>query len=236
MYAYFYFCVQIRLFGADAVLASQVLSIGHLAIPGRETAFFPKTNLYVHLSRMIMAGHKVGLFTQSETRSLRNAEPPGKKGGSKSRVFSRQLSGVYSLSTWTETDPNGGALSTPETESVLVQNWITSFHATTDPHSQKEAHVQLSMVAICPQSGEILWDSWRDDPIRSMLETRMTYLRPVEILVPLSGLDASSEKLISWLINEYVFSPCPILCCTFSGKMCSHISPSQALRSCLPPS
>ncbi|PLW12387.1 hypothetical protein PCANC_03263 [Puccinia coronata f. sp. avenae] len=194
---------KIRLFGADAVLASQVLSIGHLAIPGRETAFFPKTNLYVHLSRMIMAGHKVGLFTQSETRSLRNAEPPGKKGGSKSRVFSRQLSGVYSLSTWTETDPNGGALSTPETESVLVQNWITSFHATTDPHSRKEAHVQLSMVAICPQSGEILWDSWRDDPIRSMLETRMTYLRPVEILVPLSGLDASSEKLISWLINEH---------------------------------
>ncbi|KAA1079458.1 Mismatch repair protein msh3 [Puccinia graminis f. sp. tritici] len=192
---------KIRLFGEDAVLASQVLSIGHLAIPGRETAYFPKTSLYIHMSRMVMAGHKIGLFVQSETRSLRNTEL-GEK-GKKARVFGRHLAGVYSLSTWTESDPNQ-ALGITDSETGLAQNWIVSFHASSPAtrHPQREEKVQLSMAAICPQNGEIVWDSWLDDPIRSMLETRMTYLRPVEILVPLSGLDGPSEKLINWLIKD----------------------------------
>lgn len=191
---------KIRLFGADAILASQVLSIGHLAIPGRESTFFPKTSLYLHLSRMIMAGYKVGLFSQSETRSLRNVESGKCK---KSRVFARHLTGVYSLSTWTETDPNR-ALPTAETEAAFVQHWILSLHASSPSsrHPQNDAKAQLSMVAICPQNGEIVWDVWSDDPIRSKLETRMTYFRPIEILVPLSGLDGPSEKLINWLIKD----------------------------------
>ncbi|WAR62094.1 hypothetical protein PtB15_14B188 [Puccinia triticina] len=199
---------KIRLFGPDAVLASQVLSIGHLAIPGRETAFFPKTSLHVHLSRMIMAGHKVGLFVQSETRALRNPELVGVK-GAKGRVFSRHLAGVYSLSTWTESDPSQGfaAAAAAAAEPGLVQNWIVSFHASSPPTSGRNAQdtqpkTQLSMAAICPQTGEIVWDSWADDPIRSMLETRMSYFRPVEILVPLSGLDGPSEKLINWIIKN----------------------------------
>jgi len=149
---------------------------------------------------MIMAGHKVGLFSQSETRSLRNAEP-GK--GKKSRVFARHLTGVYSLSTWTETDPNR-ALPAAETEAAFVQNWILSLHASSPSsrHAQKDPKAQLSMVAICPQNGEIVWDVWSDDPIRSKLETRLTYFRPIEILVPLSGLDGPSEKLINWLIKD----------------------------------
>jgi DNA mismatch repair protein MSH3 len=161
---------------------------------------------------MVMAGHKIGLFVQSETRSLRNTEL-GEK-GKKGRVFGRHLAGVYSLSTWTESDPNQ-ALGTADNETGLVQNWIVSFHASSPANRnlQKEEKVQLSMAAICPQNGEIVWDSWVDDPIRSMLETRMTYLRPVEILVPLSGLDGPSEKLINWLIKE-LSSPSSLLSLT----------------------
>ncbi|KNE89152.1 hypothetical protein PSTG_17388 [Puccinia striiformis f. sp. tritici PST-78] len=203
---------KIRLFGADAILGSKVLSIAHLAIPGRETCFFPKTNLYLHLSRMVMAGHKVGLFLQSETKSLRNQESNRKN--INKRVFDRHLAGVYSISTWTEIDPNHAnnnltiinnkttENNNNNTQTELLQNWIVSFYSTHDLKLKKKEGHELSMVAVCPQNGEIIWDNWRDDSIRSMLETRLTYLKPTEIIIPLNGLDHHSEKLINWIIKE----------------------------------
>ncbi|KAI9623840.1 hypothetical protein H4Q26_017115 [Puccinia striiformis f. sp. tritici PST-130] len=181
---------KIRLFGADAILGSKSIST---------------------LSRMVMAGHKVGLFLQSETKSLRNQESNRKN--INKRVFDRHLAGVYSISTWTEIDPNHAnnnltiinnkttENNNNNTQTELLQNWIVSFLTHDLKLKKKEGH-ELSMVAVCPQNGEIIWDNWRDDSIRSMLETRLTYLKPTEIIIPLNGLDHHSEKLINWIIKE----------------------------------
>ena len=44
--------------------------------------------------------------------------------------------------------------------------------------------VQISFIAVDPSTGDVVYDSFADDLIRLELETRLTQLQPVEILLP----------------------------------------------------
>ncbi|CAH7675923.1 muts domain V-domain-containing protein [Phakopsora pachyrhizi] len=183
---------KIQLFGKDAVLASKILSIGHLSIPGQEAAYFLKTNLGIYIERLVRAGLKVGLISQSETRSLKN--------GSRKNLFKRHLSRTYSLATWIESD-----LELPLDRREAQENdhshqtWIMSLY---ESAQKKEESFRSSMVALCPQSGDIIWDYWKDDCSRSRLETLLHYFDPLEIVLPLRGISLRSEKLLNFIISS----------------------------------
>ncbi|KAG0147720.1 hypothetical protein CROQUDRAFT_42418 [Cronartium quercuum f. sp. fusiforme G11] len=191
---------KIRLFGTDAVLASKVLSIGHLSKSKLESAFFPKTSLSLHLKRLVMAGHKVGIITQSETKALKKHQENNKT------LFERHLSKVYSLSTWTEFDNDSDLQLEGNFNSQSVyQTWIMSLYEERTKKRGDDAlkdKVKMSMVALCPQSGDVIWDCWIDGRMRSRLETLLLYFTPHEIVLPLNGLSRPSENLINWFIRH----------------------------------
>lgn len=152
-----------------------------------------------------MAGHKVGFITQSETKASKC------KGKNKTSLFERHLSRVYSLATWTEFDVDSDLHSDNKLDrDTLYQTWILSLHEERMKpcKSRKSDHdVKMSMVALCPQNGDIVWDYWNDGQMRSRLETLMTYFKPHEIILPLKGLSVSSETLVHWLIRQSVQFP-----------------------------
>lgn len=56
-------------------------------------ASVPVHRMHVHVRRLVQAGHKVGLVTQTETAAIKNAEGKGAK------TFSRELTAMYTAST-----------------------------------------------------------------------------------------------------------------------------------------
>lgn len=63
-------------------------------------------------------------------------------------------------------------------------------------HQSAADQVTVSWIALQPSTGDIIWDQHKDDFLRSELETRLTHLRPCEILVPTTDLSDQSEKVI----------------------------------------
>ena len=51
---------------------------------------------------------------------------------------------------------------------------------------------QFAIVAVQPLIGEVIFDSFKDDISRQELETRLLYLRPVEVIVITNG---NSEQI-----------------------------------------
>ena len=84
---------KFRFFGGDAEIASEVLGI--FSFPDRNylTAAVPAATIDRHVQRLVLAGHKVGVVTQTETAAIKKA------GDTRNKLFERQLSHVYTAAT-----------------------------------------------------------------------------------------------------------------------------------------
>ena len=194
---------KFRFFGEDARTAAKEL--GLMCIPGKfrfdehpseahlnkfASASFPVSRLPVHLKRLVTAGHKVGVVRQLETAALKAV------GSNKSGPFVRKLTNLYTKGTFIDDiegiegstpAPSGGA---PATGFLLC--------LTESKTKGTDENVHVGIVAVQPQTGDVIYDDFHDGFMRSELETRLLHIAPCEFLV-VGELSAATEKLVKHL-------------------------------------
>lgn len=197
---------KFRFFGADARIASQVLSI--MCIPGKmrfdehpseahlekfASASIPVPRLHVHVKRLVAAGHKVGIVRQRETAALKAA------GDNRNAPFVRELTNLYTKGTYID-DIDGmddvaagaGSGGAANTGYLLCITEKPGGGTGTD----EKAHVGI--LAVQPATGDVIYDGFDDGFMRSEIETRLLHIAPCEFLI-VGELTKATEKLVSHL-------------------------------------
>lgn len=197
---------KFRFFGADARIASQVLSI--MCIPGKmrfdehpseahldkfASASIPVPRLHVHVKRLVAAGHKVGIVRQRETAALKAA------GDNRNAPFVRELTNLYTKGTYID-DVDGmedvaagaGSGGAANTGYLLCITEKPGGGSGTD----EKAHVGI--LAVQPSTGDVIYDEFDDGFMRSEIETRLLHIAPCEFLI-VGELTKATEKLVSHL-------------------------------------
>ncbi|CAN7939917.1 unnamed protein product [Ixodes hexagonus] len=159
---------RFRFFGEDAELASRELRIMCSQDHNFLTASVPAHRVGVHLERLVSLGHKVGIVRQTESAALKLV------GTSKSTVFSRELSALFTKSTLVGEDLQLSG-QCQSTGGYLVSVGETEC---TTPN-----HILIGIVAVQPTTGEVLYDSFQESSGSGELEQRLESLQPVEIIL-----------------------------------------------------
>lgn len=170
---------KFKFFGPDAVIVAKILNI--MLVPGKikldeENSQYdriaycsiPDNRLHVHLQRLLSQGLKVGVVKQTETAAVKQVD------GNKNSLFERKVTAVYTRATYMDDE----MLNMSSNEGASNGKYILCIDELACNGSG-----QVSMVAVLPATGEILYDVFVDNVTRSELETRLTYLSPSEILV-----------------------------------------------------
>ncbi len=168
---------KFRFFEEDAKVASSVLGIAHFKQRSFYTASIPVHRLEVHVNRLVVAGYKVGVVRQIETAALKAA------GNNKSGPFERKLVEVYTKGTYLATEGLGGwILAIHEYPTQSPQSSIASRDDSSPKlHSEREA-VEIGIVAVRAETGQVVWDVFRDGYMRDELERRLIMLDVVEVI------------------------------------------------------
>ena len=123
---------------------------------------------------------------QTETAALKRA------GANKSAVFTRQLAAVYTRTTMIGEDvdvlQDGSDVAGAHTTPCMV--CIADAAAPGDEH-----RAVISLVAVAPATGDVVYDEFMDDVNRSELETRLAHIQPAELLLP-TELQPRTEQLL----------------------------------------
>uniref|UniRef100_A0A6I8R7P3 DNA mismatch repair protein MSH3 n=1 Tax=Xenopus tropicalis TaxID=8364 RepID=A0A6I8R7P3_XENTR len=189
-----------RFFGEDAEIASRELNIYCHMDHNFMTASIPAHRLFVHVRRLVAKGYKVGVVKQTETAALKAA------GESKSSLFTRQLTALYTKSTLIGEDvsPLINIDDSLEVECIMADvpsSYLLCIFENIDrTKNKKSADAVFGLVAVQPSTGEVMYDRFHDTKSRTELETRILRLQPVEILLP-SDISDCTERLISSLTS-----------------------------------
>lgn len=168
-----------RFFGNDAEIAAKELNIIAHLDHSFMTASIPTHRLHVHVRRLVAKGYKVGVVKQTETAALKAA------GSNKSAPFERELTALYTRSTLIGEDvtPAAGAegvgdgdLAEGATAMLLVVHEGKS-------SSGKEGTIGISVIAVQPSTGDIIYDTFDDSSTRTELWCHLDHIQPVEALV-----------------------------------------------------
>ncbi|PXF50181.1 DNA mismatch repair protein Msh3 [Gracilariopsis chorda] len=177
-----------RLFDKDATIASKVLRVASFFDHNFLTASFPTHRLPFHVRRLVEAGHKVGVISQSETAAL-------KKASSKSSgLFERKLSAVYTKGTIMADGKLGGAKglgnAALSNAAFYIMTILEVDSTQVDDFDNKK---WIAIAAVDSASGDVFYDSFEDDALRSDLESRLVTIEPVEILMPKTPCSKATE-------------------------------------------
>eukprot|EP00002_Diphylleia_rotans_P040997 TRINITY_DN9865_c0_g1_i1.p1 TRINITY_DN9865_c0_g1~~TRINITY_DN9865_c0_g1_i1.p1 ORF type:complete len:683 (-),score=117.11 TRINITY_DN9865_c0_g1_i1:438-2486(-) len=228
-----------RLFAQDAENAAKVLNIMCFMDHNMMTASVPTVRIHVHVRRMVEAGYKVGLVRQTETAALKAA------GSNKSSLFTRKLDAVFSKATLMDEDlldlAGANMNELPgSSNSDLLQNYIVTL-------SESLADNLIYLVAVDISTGNIVFDEFTDDSLRSQLESRIIQIQPSEFLLPSSGLSSSTERLVDDLresCGSYSIERCHMrnydaekgfseLCKLISQELLSDLERKRQILSCI---
>ncbi|XP_041042752.1 DNA mismatch repair protein Msh3 isoform X2 [Carcharodon carcharias] len=186
-----------RFFGEDAEIAARELNIYCHPDHNFMTASIPVHRLFVHVRRLVAKGYKVGVVKQTETAALKAV------GENKGNLFTRKLTALYTKSTLIGEDIN--PLLSLDSDSVEVgdvpseppNNYLMCI---CEQRQKKKDHVkqgvQIGLVAVQPNTGDVVFDCFHDCKSRVELESRILCLQPVEILLPVE-LSENTEKLLA---------------------------------------
>ena len=199
---------KFRFFGEDARIAARELGI--FCIPGKlrfdehpseahldrfAGASIPVHRLHVHVRRLVAAGHKVGVVRQLETAALKAV------GDNRNTPFTRKLTNLYTKGTYVD-DVEGlidGDHESSPGPTTPIQSPATGYLLCLTEQNSKgygndeKAHVGL--VAVQPATGDVIYDDFEDDFMRSEVETRLLHIAPCEILL-VGELSKATEKLM----------------------------------------
>nr|XP_020021976.1 DNA mismatch repair protein Msh3-like [Castor canadensis] len=184
-----------RFFGEDAEIASRELNIYCHLDHNFMTASIPTHRLFVHVRRLVAKGYKVGVVKQTETAALKAI------GDNKSSLFSRKLTALYTKSTLIGEDVNpliklDDAVNVDEIMADTSTSYLLCIYEDKESlKDKKKGAIFIGIVGVQPATGEVVFDSFQDSASRSELETRISSLQPVELLLP-SDLSEQTETLI----------------------------------------
>uniref|UniRef100_A0A8I5T419 DNA mismatch repair protein MSH3 n=1 Tax=Pongo abelii TaxID=9601 RepID=A0A8I5T419_PONAB len=184
-----------RFFGEDAEIAARELNIYCHLDHNFMTASIPTHRLFVHVRRLVAKGYKVGVVKQTETAALKAI------GDNRSSLFSRKLTALYTKSTLIGEDVNpliklDDAVNVDEIMTDTSTSYLLCISENKENvRDKKKGNIFIGIVGVQPATGEVVFDSFQDSASRSELETRMSSLQPVELLLP-SALSEQTEALI----------------------------------------
>ena len=210
---------KFRMFGQDAIAASDTLSIACFQQQHFLAASFPLTSLRVHVPRLVRAGYKVGIVRQTETAAV-------KKVSASKGPMTRELTEMFTISTLIDEAfaasaesadkeasnskarfifGRGKKRSTPSASSSTASasisggidgnGWRPSYLA-----AITETSSHLAVVAVQPSTGEVLYEVFSPDPLRTELDAVLKRLAPSEYLLPptdSSSLSPETERMVS---------------------------------------
>ncbi|KAI0831758.1 muts domain V-domain-containing protein [Trametes gibbosa] len=193
-------------FEDDAKIASKELGI--VCFPKRNlfTAMIPLHRRDLHMKKLLSQGYKVGIVEQTETAALKKA------GDTRNELFEREVTHMYTAATFVddlnsvdEMDPN----SSPPLMCLLEE-----------PRGGMgtDERVNIAMIAVSPSTGDVVWDEFEDNHMRTELETRMVHTKPYELLIPSKKLSAATEKMIKHFV-EHTYTDHRIRIERFSKQM-----------------
>ena len=167
--------------------------------------------------RLVSLGHKVGVVRQIETAALKSA------GDNKNAPFTRKLVNLYTKGNERKilTKPCFHSFSLrkyrflflsirlffsgtfiDDTEAAVEEESLGGYLIALVEEVLDSNKSQISLVAINVSTGELLYDTFIDELMRSELEMRLLYLNPVEIILPFSGLSKLTDNLISSTVSR----------------------------------
>ncbi|ODQ79707.1 hypothetical protein BABINDRAFT_161420 [Babjeviella inositovora NRRL Y-12698] len=184
-----------KMYAQDAVLAARIL--GFMLIPGKVTVddsapgdyqydamaycSFPVERLHINVKRLLGHNLKIGVVEQTETAAI-------KANTKKSGLFKREITHVYTNATYFDDQLMKGEGGKRD-DYVLVVTEV--------PMSDR---VMISLVAVQPLTGEIVYDEFEDTFIRDELQTRLKHLQPGEVI--LVEVSAKTEKTVRGLESQ----------------------------------
>ncbi|XP_027257545.1 DNA mismatch repair protein Msh3 isoform X3 [Cricetulus griseus] len=184
-----------RFFGEDAEIAARELNIYCHLDHNFMTASIPTHRLFVHVRRLVAKGYKVGVVKQMETAALKAI------GDNKSSVFSRKLTALYTKSTLIGEDVNplirlDDSVNIDEVMTETSTSYLLCIYEEKEnSKDKKKGNISIGIVGVQPATGEVVYDCFQDSASRLELETRISSLQPVELLLP-SHLSELTEMLI----------------------------------------
>lgn len=196
---------KFRFFGEDARIAAKELSI--VCIPGKfrfdedpseahinrfASASVPVHRLHVHVKRLVSAGHKVGVVRQLETAALKAA------GDNRSKAFERGLTNLYTKGTYIDDQESLEPSATGSGGNAPATGHLLCLTETAPKGWGSDEKVQIGLVAVQPQTGDIIYDDFEDGWMRSELETRILHIAPMEYLI-IGEVSKATDKLIKHL-------------------------------------
>ncbi|KAL7283069.1 hypothetical protein ACG7TL_002493 [Trametes sanguinea] len=171
-------------FEEDAKVASKELGVVCFPKRNLHTAMIPLHRRDVHLKKLLSQGYKVGIVEQTETAALKKASD------TRNELFEREVTHLYTAATYVddlnsldELDPNAA----PPLMCLLEEP--TGGMGT-------DERVTIAMIVIAPSTGDVVWDEFDDNHMRTELETRMVHTKPYELLLPGKKLSPHTEKMI----------------------------------------
>ena len=196
---------KFKFFGEDARSAAQELSI--VCIPGKfrfdehpseahinrfASASVPVHRLHVHVKRLVSAGHKVGVVRQLETAALKAA------GDNRNKTFERGLTNLYTKGTYIDDQESLEPSVSEAGGSAIATGHLLCLTETSPKGWGTDEKVQIGLVAVQPQTGDIIYDDFEDGWMRSELETRLLHIAPCEFLI-VGEVSKATDKLVKHL-------------------------------------
>jgi len=196
---------KFRFFGEDARTAAKELSI--VCIPGKfrfdehpseahinrfASASVPVHRLHVHVKRLVSAGHKVGVVRQLETAALKAA------GDNRGKAFERGLTNLYTKGTYIDDQESLEPSASDAGGNAPATGHLLCLTETAPKGWGSDEKVHIGLVAVQPQTGDIIYDDFEDGWMRSELETRILHIAPLEYLI-VGEVSKATDKLIKHL-------------------------------------
>ncbi|KAF9519406.1 hypothetical protein BS47DRAFT_1388222 [Hydnum rufescens UP504] len=186
-----------RFFGEDARVASKELGIGTRFILDFTS---PRLTIFSSLfSATEFSGHKVGIVGQAETAALKKVSE------NKSGPFERKLTHLYTSATFVDdldsVDDDGYTSPSASNALVcLVEKLLGGMGA--------DERVIIGLISIIPSTGDVVYDEFQGALPDSMSQltstynvTRMTHIKPCELLLPSKKLSNGTKKMLIHFTN-----------------------------------
>ncbi|TPX32162.1 hypothetical protein SmJEL517_g04677 [Synchytrium microbalum] len=173
-----------RFFGEDATIAAKELNIVAFMNHSFLSASIPTHRLQVHVKRLVQQGYKVGIVKQVETAALKAV------GNNKYAPFTREVTGIFTKGTFID-DIGGG----DEDEAFGTAGRDNYLMALSEETVGAEGRTLIGVMAVQVSTGDIVYDQFEDCFLRTELETLLSHIQPVEIIIP-ELLSQPTEKVI----------------------------------------
>ncbi|KAI0340128.1 DNA mismatch repair protein MSH3 [Trametopsis cervina] len=176
---------KIMFYGDDAQIAAKLLGIACFRKRNFMTAMIPVHRREVHLKKLLSEGLKVGIVEQTETAALK------KIGDTRNDLFERKLTHLYTAATYVD------QLGSADDMDPLAAPPLVCLVEEPKGGMGVDERVSIALVSVCASTGDVMWDHFDDNHMRTELETRLVHITPSELLLPEDKLSKPTEKMLA---------------------------------------